>query len=98
MKRSNHCCSREHFISRRRFLFGAAGAAAFLANAPKGEALTAPGVQPRGTAKACIFITMNGAPSHVDTWDPKDGPWNPADIDIRQHGNLLLSNRLFPNL
>src|SRR5215471_12810016 len=68
--------------------------------APRGEAQTAsPAVNTRGTAKACIFITMNGAPSHVDTWDPKDGPWNPGDIDIRQYsGGITLSNRLFPNL
>ena len=99
MRRGNCCYSPEHTISRRRFLFGAAGAAAFLADARRGNAQTALRVNTRGTAKACIFITMNGAPSHVDTWDPKDGPWNPGDIDIRQYsGGITLSNRLFPNL
>jgi hypothetical protein len=93
------CCGPEHFLSRRRFLFGAAGVAAFLADARRGEAQTTPGANPRGTAKACIFVTLNGAPSHVDTWDPKDGPWNPANADLRQHGGgVVLSNRLFPNL
>src|SRR5690242_5911719 len=97
--RSNCCPSPEHLISRRRFLFGAAGAAGFLAAARRGEAQTLPGVSPRGSAKACIFITMNGAPSHVDTWDPKDGPWNPPDADLQQHpGGIVLSNRLFPGL
>jgi uncharacterized protein (DUF1501 family) len=96
---ARNCCSNpEHLISRRRLLFGAAGAAAFFANAPRGEAQTAPGASPRATAKACIFITLNGAPSHVDTWDPKDGPWNPPDANIRQYGNQALSNTLFPNL
>jgi hypothetical protein len=86
-------------MSRRRFLFGAAGTAAFLADARRGEAQTLPGIVTRGTAKSCIFITLNGAPSHVDTWDPKDGPWNPPDANLQQHaGGVVLSNRLFPNL
>ena len=82
-----HFCNQpEHRISRRKLLFGAAQASAFLALAPKGEAQTAsPAVNPRKTAKACIFITMTGAPSHVDTWDPKDGPWNPPDVNLQQH-------------
>jgi hypothetical protein len=99
MAKSNCCQSPEHFLSRRRFLFGAAGTAAFLADARRGEAISGLQVTPRATAKACIFVTMNGAPSHVDTWDPKDGPWNPPDADIRQYpGKITLSNRLFPNL
>jgi hypothetical protein len=97
MPKKNCCSSPEHLISRRGLLFGAAGLAAFLADARRGESRTLPGINPRGTAKACIFITLNGAPSHVDTWDPKDGPWNPGDADLRQYGNLVLSNRLFPN-
>jgi hypothetical protein len=96
-----NCCNHpDHFLSRRRLLFGAAKAGAFLALAPKGEAITSsPAVQPRGTAKACILITMNGAPSHVDTWDPKDGPWNPPDANLQQHaGGVVLSQTLFPGL
>ena len=80
MARRNCCCGPDHVLSRRRFLFGAAGATT------------------RNSANACIFVTLNGAPSHVDTWDPKDGPWNAPDVDLRQHGNIVLSNRLFPNL
>ena len=34
------------------------------------------------TARACIFINLNGGASHLDTFDPKDGPWNPPDADI----------------
>ncbi len=98
MPKPNCCNSPEHLLSRRRLLFGAAGFGAFFAAARRGEALSAPGVNPRGTAKACIYITLNGAPSHVDTWDPKDGPWNPPDANLQQHGNLVLSARLFPNL
>jgi len=98
MARSNYCNHPDHRISRRKLLFGAAQAGAFLAMAPRGEAQTAsPAVNTRGTAKACIFITMNGAPSHVDTWDPKDGAWNPQDADLRQYaGGVVLSRTLFP--
>jgi hypothetical protein len=31
-----------------------------------------------GRAKNVIFILMTGAPSHVDTFDLKEGPWLPA--------------------
>jgi hypothetical protein len=96
---AQHFCNHpEHHISRRKLLFGAAQAGAFLAMAPKGEAQSpSPGVNPRGTAKACIFITMSGAPSHVDTWDPKDGPWNPPDARLQQYsGGVVLSKTLFP--
>ena len=99
MPKRNCCSSPEHRISRRSFLFGAAQAGAFLAAARSGDgAVTSAGVQPRGTATACVFITMNGAPSHVDTWDPKDGPWNPANAGLQQHsGGMVLSQTLFPN-
>src|SRR5579872_6904213 len=98
MARRNCCYSPEHRISRRRLLFGAANAGAFLALAGRGDAeMSSLGVTPRGTAKACIYITLNGAPSHVDTWDPKDGPWNAADVNLQQYaGGMVLSKRLFP--
>jgi hypothetical protein len=97
MARHNGCCSPEHTISRRKLLFGGFSAA-FLAAARRGDgAVTSAGVNPRGTAKACIFVTLNGAPSHVDTWDPKDGPWNPADANLQQYsGGMVLSKTLFP--
>lgn len=100
MARRNCCFSPEHRISRRRLLFGAASAGPFLALARRGDAeVSSAGVTPRGTAKACIYITLNGAPSHVDTWDPKDGPWNAADINLQQHpGGIVLSQKLFPNI
>jgi uncharacterized protein (DUF1501 family) len=96
---NSFCNHPEHRISRRKLLFGAAQAGAFLALAPKGEAQTAAAAsQPRGTAKACIFITMAGAPSHTDTWDPKDGPWNAQDVNLQQYsGGVVLSKTLFPN-
>ena len=88
----------EHRISAPQVCSGAAGTGAFLAMAPKGEAQTSLNVKPRGTAKTCIFITLNGAPSHVDTFDPKDGPWNASDVKLQQHGGgVVLSQTLFPS-
>ncbi len=80
-------------------MFGAVQAGAFLAAARHADAdVQTSGVQPRGTARACIFVTLNGAPSHVDTWDPKDGPWNAPDVNLQQHaGGVVLSQKLFPN-
>jgi uncharacterized protein DUF1501 len=89
-----------HGFTRRHFLFGALGAAAgsVLASDPAG-AQSIVTATPRGTARTCIFINLAGAPSHLDTFDPKDGPWNPKDADIRQYpGGIVLSRRFFPLL
>lgn len=92
------CYGRDHYLSRRNLLFGAAKAGAFLAALRRGDGEErAAGVPTRNTAKVCVFVTMNGAPSHVDTFDPKDGPWNPGDADFQQTGSLILNRTLFPN-
>lgn len=92
-------CGTHGPLTRRHFLFGAAGAvSAGLLRTPADAATASANAKPRGTAKACIFINMSGAPSHIDTFDPKDGPWNPRDIDLRQYGNVVLSRRLWPML
>ena len=87
-------------ISRREMLKRTASFAAFMAMARRGEAQVEQlEVQTRNTATACIFVYMNGAPSHVDTFDVKDGAWNPPDADIRQYpGGIALSRTLFPKL
>jgi hypothetical protein len=55
-------------------------------------------VNPRGTARNCIFIALNGAISHVDCWDFKDTRYTPAGFDMQQvTPELLLSKTLFPN-
>src|SRR6202035_310164 len=86
-------------FTRRHFLFGGVGAvSAALLRTPADAAVARAAVTPRRTAKACIFINLAGGPSHLDTFDSKDGPWNPSDADIRQYGDLLLSRRYFPML
>src|SRR5437868_4265227 len=57
------------------------------------------GMRVHGTARACIFVYLNGAASHIDTFDVKDAAWNPVDADIRQyHGGIAISATLFPKL
>jgi hypothetical protein len=42
---------------------------------------------------------MIGGPSQLETWDAKEGPWTPANLDIRSYpGGLNLSYTLFPML
>src|SRR5262245_48222435 len=42
-----------------------------------------------GRAKNCIFIHMQGAPSHVDTFDLKVGPWLPADFNPTSYNGIM---------
>ena len=32
-------------------------------------------VKPRGSARAVIFVMLDGGQSHVDAWDLKEGKW-----------------------
>src|SRR5262245_20416648 len=86
-------------MTRRHFLFGAVGAAGTLLNSLPAEAQTAIVAKPRNTARACIFINLAGAPSHLDTFDPKEGSWNAQDVDLQKHsGGIVLSRKFFPML
>jgi hypothetical protein len=49
------------------------------------------------TARNCIFIFLSGAPSHVDTWDLKEGPWTPtADFNPTSYGDVRFPQGLMP--
>src|SRR5262249_37577186 len=86
-------------FTRRHFLFGALGAVGGVLRGTRSEAQGAVVAKPRNTARYCIFVNLNGAPSHLDTFDPKDGPWNARDADLRQYaGGIVLSRRFFPML
>ena len=99
MARSRHNCGHHAALTRRHFLFGALGAAGSVLASRPAEAQSAVVVRPKNTAKACIFINLNGAPSQLDTFDPKDGPWNPRDVNLQQYpGGILLSRQYFPLL
>ena len=99
MKPNVNGCGTHGAYTRRHFLFGslAAASTSLLRAHPDSETISN-GAAPRKTARACIFITLNGAASHLDMFDPKDGPWNPDDADLREYpGGLVLSRKFFPN-
>jgi len=60
------------------------------------RAQAAPGVLLRNTAKNCIFIFLAGAPSHVDTWDFKEGAWTPADFAPDTSNGVRFPRGLMP--
>lgn len=62
------------------------------------RAQAAPGVTLRNTAKNCIFIFLPGAPSNIDTWDLKEGPWTPLDFAPTSYdgGNVRFPAGLMP--
>lgn len=91
-------CNSQAHCTRRRLLTGFSGFAALTALAGRGGAQTQQAsVQTRGTAKACIFINLSGAPSHLDTFDVKDAAWNAPDTDIVQAGEVTINKTIFPN-
>ena len=56
-------------------------------------------VNPRGTAEFCIFLNLSGGPTHVDTFDIKEGKWTPADFDVRTvKPGIRMPYALFPRL
>jgi hypothetical protein len=56
-------------------------------------------VNPRGTARNVVFYEMSGAISHVESFDFKETPGTPPDIDVRKiAGDLYLPHALFPRL
>lgn len=56
-------------------------------------------VATRGTARNIIFIMLSGAPSHVDTFDLKPGPYTPDYFGVQSLTNgLKWPAGLFPKL
>jgi hypothetical protein len=90
----------------RRSFFKLAGAGVtgyFLAPALGTEVLAAPApsaIDPKlvGKARNCIFILLTGAPSHVDTFDLKVGPWTPADFNPTGYNGVMFPQGLMPRL
>lgn len=48
------------------------------------------------TAKNCILIFLSGAPSHIDTWDLKEGAWTPPDFAPTSYGETRFPQGLMP--
>lgn len=52
----------------------------------------------RNTAKNCIFVFLAGGPSHVDTFDLKEGAWLPANFAPTSYGDTRFPQGLMPKL
>jgi hypothetical protein len=88
-------------FSRRRFLkiAGTGLVASYFADVLSPSLLqAATGVSPtlHNTAKSCILIFLSGAPSHVDTWDLKEGAWTPPDFAPTSYGEVRWPQGLMP--
>ena len=55
-------------------------------------------VLPKGTAKNVVFIMMQGAPSHTDTFDLKAGNPFPRSFNPTTYNGLLFPQGLMPHL
>ncbi|VAX42371.1 hypothetical protein-putative related to sulfatases [hydrothermal vent metagenome] len=87
----NQTCSRREMLSRSAIGFGSLALASMLQEedslwAEEAGVLSKQSPHFQATAKNVIFLFMGGAPSHVDTWDPKpllkqfDGKTVPEEI------------------
>ncbi len=91
-------------FSRRRFMkvAGTGLVASYFADVMNPRLLfgagAAPDVALRNTARNAIFIFLPGAPSHVDTWDFKEGAWTPKEFapDTFSAGAIRFPRGLMP--
>lgn len=56
------------------------------------------GATPKAVAKNCIFVLLSGGPSHVDTFDLKEGSWTPAFVQPTSYGDIRWPAGLMPKL
>jgi uncharacterized protein (DUF1501 family) len=71
MRRADTCNPREHLLSRRRFLAGAAGAVGALGFSGLVHPLAAKELNQ--SQKRVLLVWLSGGSSQLETWDPKPG-------------------------
>lgn len=49
-------------------------------------------------ARFCIYIHLDGGPSHIDTFDLKEGNWTPSNFEPTTFGNIRWPKGLMPTL
>ena len=93
--------NRPHWTRRQFFqLVGAGVTGSFLASKARASAvITQQPVQMQNTAKNVVFILLQGAPSHIDTFDFKMVPGvTPADFNPADISGITWPTGLLPNL
>lgn len=80
------------FTRRHFFRLGGLGLVGWFAGNALSESLlhNRTSVSPRlhGTAKNCLLIFLEGAPSQTDLWDLKEGPWTPSTLAPTSFGDV----------
>jgi hypothetical protein len=87
--------TRRHFVK----LAGTSIVASFFADVTSARLLadtTAFNPALRNSAKNCILIFLAGAPSQIDTFDLKEGPWTPSDFAPAAYGSIRFPQGLMP--
>jgi hypothetical protein len=97
--KGTHFWRNPHF-SRRVFFRHAAAALSgyYLLPSRPMETVAKARVSPISMAKNCIFIHLAGAPSHIDTFDLKQGAWTPAFSNPTAYGDIRWPQGLMPKL
>ncbi|MFN8940818.1 MAG: DUF1501 domain-containing protein [Acidobacteriota bacterium] len=87
-------------LSRRAFFRHGASALGgyFLMPSRPMETAALAAVSPINRAKKVIFIMMGGGPSHVDTFDLKEGAWLPSPYEPTTYGDIRWPRGLMPRL
>lgn len=88
-------------LSRRAFVELSLGGlvASWFLRPPAYAYAAASGVIPRGSAKNAIFVFLPGAPSQIDTWDLKEGPWTPPEFaPATMEGGIRFPQGLLPKI
>jgi hypothetical protein len=87
-------------LSRRLFFRHVASAVGgyFLLPARPMETVAKAAVSPIGKAKNVVFILMAGGPSHVDTFDLKEGSWTPSFMEPTSYGDVRWPRGIMPQL
>lgn len=94
-----HLLRRPH-LTRRWFFRHAASAVggyALLPSRPM-ETVAQAAAQPKGTAKYVVMVNMTGGPSHIDTFDLKEGAWTPSNFEPTSFNGVRWPRGLFPKL
>lgn len=87
-------------LGRRTFFRHAASAIGgyFLLPSRPLETVAKAAVTPINKAKNVIFIFMGGGPSHIDTFDLKEGSWLPSSFEPTSYGDIRWPRGLMPRI